>query len=82
VIKRTIYLIASARSRRIVGWHRKQSERDGILTELKHNCPGQYIGGKLVAEDDGKTVSAVYTPADLVVPEAYRDELDRLCRGW
>ena len=53
-----------------------------MLTELNHNCPGQYLGGTLVAEDDGKQVAKTFTPADLVVPEAYRDELDRLCRGW
>ena len=83
MIKRTIYLIASAKSRRIVGWHRDQSERDGMLTELNHNCPGQYIGGTLVAEvDRGTLVEKTFTPADLVVPDAYRDEINRLCRGW
>lgn len=65
-----LYLVAAARSHRIVAWHAKQPERDSVLTEINRGAPGQYIAGEV--EIDGVNVS--YRPADLVVPDQFRQE--------
>ena len=65
-----LYLVAAAKSHRIVAWEKKEDARDGILTEINHGAPSQYIKG--LCKIDG--IDVAFEPADRVVPDQFRQE--------
>ena len=77
-MKRKLYLIAAARSRRIVGWWHDQSVRDTVIDLLNRNADGQYIRGS-ASFGDGEDPE--FDPADLVCPECYVEDLRRTLNG-
>ena len=80
---RRLWLIYSRKTKSVVGMWLTQSARDGVLSDMDKNTPGQY--GRAVAWCclDGGELVVEFTPEGLTVPECYSGELEALARkAW
>lgn len=74
-----IYLVANAKTRRVVAWNARQDERDGLLTQLNRCATQQYVAGVVTLDPEittGGSVAQFFEPEDLTVPEQFRAEFD------
>ena len=81
-MKHKIYLVANAKTRRIVAWNARQDERDGLLTQLNRHATQQYIAGVATFDTEitaGGSTARFFEPEYLTVPEQYRAEFEDAC---
>ena len=80
---RRLWLIYSRQTKSVVGMWRSQPTRDGFLTTMNKNFPGQYGAGYAWCRLDGGELLVEFFPGGLTIPGCYAGEFEVLAReAW